>query len=80
MSELPAPATAELSRRDFLTTGLKLGAAVLVAPYVARGATGGQDALKVGLIGCGEQGRVLLNAALKIPDIRFHAAPTASDC
>ncbi len=67
------PATAELSRRDFLTTGLKLGAAVLVAPYVARGATGGQDALKVGLIGCGEQGRVLLNAALKIPDIRFQA-------
>lgn len=73
MTELPAPAAAELSRRDFLTTGLKLGAAVLVAPYVARGAPGGQDALNVALIGCGEQGRVLLNAALKIPDIRFRA-------
>ena len=73
MSEPTVPATAELSRRDFLTTGLKLGAAVLVAPYVARAATGGQDALNVGLIGCGEQGRVLLNAALKIPNIRFRA-------
>ncbi len=73
MSEPTLPATAELSRRDFISTGLKLGAAVLVAPYVARGASGGQAELKVGLIGCGEEGRVLLNAALKIPDIRFHA-------
>ncbi len=69
-----APASAELTRRDFLSTGLKLGAAVLVAPYVARAqGTAGQAALNVALIGCGEQGRVLLNAALKIPDIRFQA-------
>ena len=75
MSDQPAPNTAELTRRDFLSTGLKLGAAVLVAPYVARAQTptAGRASLNVALIGCGEQGRVLLNAALKIPDIRFQA-------
>jgi len=73
MSDQPDPA--ELTRRDFLSTGLKLGAAVLVAPYVARAQapTAGRASLNVALIGCGEQGRVLLNAALKIPDIRFKA-------
>ncbi|HVZ65576.1 MAG TPA: Gfo/Idh/MocA family oxidoreductase [Lacunisphaera sp.] len=67
------PGAAGVSRRDFLSTGLKLGAAVLVAPYVARAQTGGSEAINVALIGCGEEGRVLLNAALKIPDIRFKA-------
>ncbi|HYC72185.1 MAG TPA: Gfo/Idh/MocA family oxidoreductase [Opitutaceae bacterium] len=62
-----------VSRRDFLSTGLKLGAAVLVAPHIMRGQTAGADTIKVGVIGCGEQGRVLLNAALKIPDLRFEA-------
>jgi predicted dehydrogenase len=73
MTEKPVPDAGELTRRDFLSTGLKLGAAVLVAPYVARAQTAGRDTLNVALIGCGEQGRVLLNAALKIPDIRFKA-------
>jgi predicted dehydrogenase len=72
MTDQPAPA--EPTRRDFLSTGLKLGAAVLVAPYVARAQqSAGKAALNVALIGCGEEGRVLLNAALKIPDIRFKA-------
>ncbi|HEY4299740.1 MAG TPA: Gfo/Idh/MocA family oxidoreductase [Candidatus Didemnitutus sp.] len=64
-----------VTRRDFLTTGAKLGAALLAAPYILRGAPagGGGDTINVGLIGCGEEGRVLLNAALKIPDIRFRA-------
>lgn len=66
-------ATVPFSRRDFLSTGLKLGAAVLVAPYVARAQTGGSDAINVALIGCGAQGRILLSAALKIPDLRFKA-------
>ena len=68
----PTPAPA-VSRRDFLSTGLKLGTAVLVAPHVVRGASGGSDTVNVALIGCGAQGRVLLNAALKIPDLRFRA-------
>jgi predicted dehydrogenase len=75
MTNPPASHPAELTRRDFLSTGLKLGAAVLVAPYIARAQTptAGRDSLNVALIGCGEQGRVLLSAALKIPDIRFQA-------
>lgn len=74
--ESPLSPAAELSRRDFLATGVKLGAAVLVASSAARAvaaAAGGTNTLNIGLIGCGEQGRVLLNAALKIPDIRFRA-------
>jgi predicted dehydrogenase len=75
MSE-PLSPSASLSRRDFLTTSAKFSAALLAAPYIARSAApadGGGKTLNVALIGCGEQGRVLLNAALKIPDIRFRA-------
>lgn len=61
------------SRRDFLGAGAKLGAALLVAPAILRAAEAGATTLNVGLIGCGEEGRILLNAALKIPGIRFRA-------
>jgi predicted dehydrogenase len=73
MSDSSSPT---LTRRDFLVTGAKFGAAMLAAPYIARAAgpgSGGSNTLNVALIGCGEQGRVLLNAALKIPDLRFVA-------
>lgn len=62
-----------VSRREFLSAGVKAGAAVLIAPYVARAQSGGEATLNVALVGCGDQGRVLLNAALKIPDVRFRA-------
>ena len=61
-----------VSRRDFLIRGAKLGVALVSAPYVLRSAPKG-DSLNVALIGCGAAGRVLLNAALRIPNIRFHA-------
>jgi predicted dehydrogenase len=72
---MPTPSVPELSRRDFLSAGAKLGAALLAAPYLTRAAAtaSGTDTLNVALIGCGEEGRVLLNAAFKIPDIRFRA-------
>jgi predicted dehydrogenase len=73
---MPTPPFPGFTRRDFLTTGAKLGAAFLAAPYILRASPtegGGDDTLNVALIGCGEQGRVLLNAALKIPHIRFRA-------
>lgn len=75
MPDSPSPLSA-LTRRNFLVTGAKLGAAALAAPYIARAqapGAGGTRTLNVGLIGCGEQGRVLLNASLKIPDIRYRA-------
>jgi len=68
---MPEPVSSPLlSRRDFLSTSAKLGAVLVAAPYVSRAASAG-DTLNVALIGCGEQGRVLINAALKIPDLRF---------
>jgi len=72
MPETPSPYPT-FTRRDFLATGAKLGAMLVAAPALMRAADGGSRTLNVGLIGCGEQGRVLLNAALKIPDIRFKA-------
>lgn len=63
-----------LSRRDFLSTSAKLGAVLVAAPSLVRaGATAEPTSVNVALIGCGEQGRVLLNAALKIPGVRFRA-------
>jgi predicted dehydrogenase len=72
---MPTPPLPGFTRRDFLAAGAKLGAAFIAAPYLARAAPagGGADSLNVALIGCGEEGRVLLNAAFKIPDIRFRA-------
>jgi len=72
---VPNPTSAPaLTRRDFLAAGVKLGAAVLIAPTILRAAeSSGEQTLNVALIGCGEEGRVLLNAALKIPDIQFRA-------
>jgi Predicted dehydrogenases and related proteins len=75
MSDSPSPLSS-LTRRNFILTGAKLGAAALAAPYIARAqapGAGGTRTLNVALIGCGEQGRVLLNASLKIPDIRYRA-------
>jgi len=72
---MPTAPTPGFSRRDFLATGAKLGAALIAAPYLSRAAPagGGARTLNVALIGCGEQGRVLLNASFRIPDIRFRA-------
>jgi predicted dehydrogenase len=73
MADLPS---SSLSRRAFLSTSAKLGAFIAAAPYIARGAAvgaGKSDTVNVALIGCGEQGRILTNAALNIPDVRFKA-------
>eukprot|EP01034_Spumella_vulgaris_P004835 gene4835-6175_t len=69
------PILSPITRRDFLSTSAKLGAFIAAAPYIARGAETGAkaDQLNVALIGCGEQGRILTNAALPIPGIRFKA-------
>jgi predicted dehydrogenase len=71
----PIHPSLSLSRRDFLATGATFGAALMAAPYISRAAAAERtaDQLNVALIGCGEQGAVLLNAALKIPGVRFVA-------
>jgi predicted dehydrogenase len=72
---MPAAPLPGFTRRDFLATGAKLGAAIIAAPYLSRAApaAGGGDSLNVAIVGCGEQGRVLMNASFRIPDIRFRA-------
>jgi len=72
---MPDSFSSPVTRRDFLSTSAKLGAFIAAAPYIARGAevVAKSDQLNVALIGCGEQGRILTNAALKIPGIRFKA-------
>ncbi len=72
---MPTQPPSGFTRRDFLSRSAKLGAALLAAPYLTRGAApaGGSDTLNLALIGCGEEGRVLLNAAFKIPNLRFRA-------
>src|SRR5688572_16759338 len=57
------------SAQEAATTGTAAAAAAPTGPK--------PDALKCGIIGVGSQGRVLINAALKVPDIRFVAV---ADC
>jgi predicted dehydrogenase len=75
------PETRTLTRRDFLksTTSAGLGIA-LTGGGLAKPTPGGQveekpgvDDLHVALIGCGEQGRVLMESCLRIPGIHFAA-------
>ena len=64
------------TRRSFLSTSAKLGAVAAAAPYISRAAevgAKGADTLNVAIIGCGEEGRILANAAMPIPGIRFAA-------
>lgn len=69
-----SPISSGLTRRGFLSTSAKLASVLMAAPYIARAASiTGPQTINIALIGCGDQGRVLLNAALKIPGIRFRA-------
>lgn len=61
-----------LSRRDFL--GRSIGAGlVLGAPSILRAAASASDAIHVGMIGFGKQGRVLFEAMSNIPGLHFQA-------
>ena len=78
-----------MKRRDFISTGMTLGTALAVSPLFGQDAAG-QDAagpvekqLRTGIVGCGRHGRAIINACLKIPDLRFAAVcdilPTAKN-
>jgi len=64
----------EMNRRSFLRSTAAAGAGLAFSPMVL-GQAGGKKPgdINVGLLGCGAQGQVLMNACLKIPGIRFKA-------
>jgi predicted dehydrogenase len=69
------PLSKGLTRRVFLSSAAKLSAVITTAPYVSRAESllAKADTVNVGIIGWGQQGSALTNAALKIPGVRFKA-------
>ena len=65
----------KIKRRDFIKTTAAATTAGVLAPYVHRGHAqlNNSDELRIALLGAGSQGQVLMNACLKIKDIRFGA-------
>jgi len=64
-----------MKRRDFISTGMTLGAGLVVSPLLAEDNVVAPIAkkLRVALVGCGRHGRALINACLKIADLQFVA-------
>jgi predicted dehydrogenase len=65
----------DMQRRSFLRYAAATGAGLLLTPRgsLAGSDPAGSDDLQIALIGAGAQGQVLMNACLKIPNIRFRA-------
>ena len=62
------------SRRNFIKTSAAAGAGLIVAPWIkSSGQSSITNDINVALIGCGAEGQVLMNACLKIPNIKFKA-------
>ncbi len=65
----------DFTRRDFLKTSAVAGTGLMVAPWVkslGQKSSVSND-INVALIGTGAEGQVLINACLKIPNIKFKA-------
>ncbi len=62
-----------IDRREFLRYTVAAGAGLLISPVLGQQKASVSNDLNIAMIGMGAQGQVLLNAALKIPNIRFQA-------
>ena len=64
-----------INRRDFIRTTAGAGAGLILSPMVLAetGAGSKSDDINVAIIGAGDQGRILLESAVKIPGLRFKA-------
>jgi predicted dehydrogenase len=63
-----------ISRRNFVKTSAAVGAGIILSPMVmTRARANDSNDLNIALLGSGAQGQVLMNAILKIPNIRFKA-------
>ena len=61
-----------MDRRSFLKSTAAVGAGLAMVPNVLTRAAAGDD-INIALLGAGAEGQVLMNAILKIPNIRFKA-------
>jgi len=70
----PAPSKDSMDRRDFLlATTAAAGAGLALGVNPIRAASLASNEVRVGIIGAGAQGQVLLDASLQIPNLRFVA-------
>jgi len=63
----------KMNRRSFLRSTAAVGAGLAFAPRMFAQASGGAKDINVALLGAGTQGQVLMQACLKIPNVRFKA-------
>ena len=64
----------QINRRDFIKTGAAVGTGIIFSPLImTKAKANDSNDLNIGLLGTGAQGQVLMNACLKIPNIRFKA-------
>lgn len=63
-----------INRRNFVKAGMAAGAGLILAPlFMKHARANDSNDLNIALLGAGAQGQVLLNACLKIPNLRFRA-------
>ncbi|MDR0706141.1 MAG: Gfo/Idh/MocA family oxidoreductase [Planctomycetaceae bacterium] len=70
-----------MKRRDFIALGVAAGSGLATVPLLAETNEKSLQQVRAALVGCGRQGRAMINAGLKIPHLRFAAVcdiqPTA---
>ena len=64
----------DISRRSFVKKSAAVGAGVIFSPMVmTKARANNSDDLNIALLGTGAEGQVLMDACLKLPNIRFKA-------
>ena len=62
-----------MKRREFVGAGVALGSSLLASSLFAEESNTEPKVLRLALVGCGRQGRALVNAGLKIPGLQITA-------
>ena len=62
-----------MNRREFITAGAAAGATLMMPNIMRAAPVNNSNDLRIGIVGTGAEGQVLIDAALKIPGIRFVA-------
>jgi len=62
-----------IDRRSFLRSTAAIGAGLAFSPRVFAAASGGANDINVALLGAGAEGQILMQACLKIPNVKFKA-------